>query len=194
MNDVELIWEEYRKVNSDYDLVHKRAYVSRDEHKAKQLIETISKQNNWIKAYHGTDKKFNRFIPSESGYFGRGIYVTKNLIHAKAFGTLLEVFVKLENPWIYREHEPSSEEEDPWTVAWGKYAERDRTGVPLYKNKKLLSQRLRTDGYDGVMAPNEIVVFNPNKIKLADPFTFDDDGELIPISRRFDMDTDDIRY
>lgn len=194
MNDEEMIWENYLKINSDYDSVYRKAYASNDIETARKLINEIAKHDDWINAYHGTTAKFNQFKASESGYFGKGIYVTKNLIHAKAFGTLVNVFVKLENPWIYREHEPSSEEENPWTVAWGKYAERDRTGVALYKNKKLLSQRLREDGYDGVMAPNEIVVFNPNKIKLADPFTFDDNGELIPLSRRFDMDTDDIRY
>lgn len=39
-----------------------------------------------------------------------------------------------------------------------------------------------------------IVVFNPNQIKSANPFTFDDNGQLIPLSRRFDFNNNDIRY
>lgn len=36
--------------------------------------------------------------------------------------------------------------------------------------------------------------FNPSDIKSADPFTFDDDGELIPLSERFSQKNEDIRY
>jgi hypothetical protein len=38
------------------------------------------------------------------------------------------------------------------------------------------------------------VVFESNKIKLADDETFDDDGNVIPLSERFDESTDDFRY
>jgi hypothetical protein len=38
------------------------------------------------------------------------------------------------------------------------------------------------------------VVFESNKIKLADDETFDDDGNVIPLSERFDETTDDFRY
>lgn len=36
--------------------------------------------------------------------------------------------------------------------------------------------------------------FNPSDVKSADPFTFDDDGNLIPSSKRFDSSRTDIRY
>jgi hypothetical protein len=38
------------------------------------------------------------------------------------------------------------------------------------------------------------VVFESNKIKLADDETFDDEGNVIPLSERFDETTDDFRY
>jgi hypothetical protein len=38
------------------------------------------------------------------------------------------------------------------------------------------------------------VVFESNKIKLADDETFDDEGNVIPLSDRFDETTDDFRY
>jgi hypothetical protein len=37
-------------------------------------------------------------------------------------------------------------------------------------------------------------VFESNKIKLADDETFDDEGNVIPLSERFDETTDDFRY
>lgn len=46
-----------------------------------------------------------------------------------------------------------------------------------------------------VSAANVYVFFNPQEqTKSADPFTFDDDGELIPLSKRFDESNSDIRF
>jgi hypothetical protein len=41
---------------------------------------------------------------------------------------------------------------------------------------------------------NATVVFNPNQIKSADPVTRDDQGNVIPLSRRFNPKTDSILY
>lgn len=41
---------------------------------------------------------------------------------------------------------------------------------------------------------NVYVVFNPNNVKSADAITYDNDGEVIPLSERFDGNEDDIRY
>ncbi|MBQ4420378.1 MAG: hypothetical protein II878_02400, partial [Bacteroidales bacterium] len=38
------------------------------------------------------------------------------------------------------------------------------------------------------------VVFNSNQIKSADPVTYDDNGNVIPLSKRFDSDNADIRW
>jgi hypothetical protein len=37
-------------------------------------------------------------------------------------------------------------------------------------------------------------VANPKRIKSADPITYDDNGNIIPLSQRFDSSKDDIRY
>jgi hypothetical protein len=54
----------------------------------------------------------------------------------------------------------------------------------------------RIYGVDGVYAEGgkNIVIFNPSQIKLADAVTYDDDGEAIPLSRRFDSGSNDIRF
>ncbi len=38
------------------------------------------------------------------------------------------------------------------------------------------------------------VMFNPNQIKLADPVTYDNEGNVIPLSERFRQENNDIRY
>lgn len=41
---------------------------------------------------------------------------------------------------------------------------------------------------------NVVFVFNPGQIKSADPVTYDDKRNVIPLSKRFDPSTPDIRY
>jgi hypothetical protein len=63
-------------------------------------------------------------------------------------------------------------------------------------------KRLEAQGFDSVSgngagwgrgAP-EIVVFNPEQIKSADPVTYDDTGNVIPLSQRFQTSSQDIRF
>ena len=65
----------------------------------------------------------------------------------------------------------------------------------------IVQSLLREFGYDGVVdfygANNdrgEVVVFDPSQIKSADPITYDDEGNVIPLSQRFNSESDDIRY
>ena len=59
---------------------------------------------------------------------------------------------------------------------------------------------LKSLGYDGVIQSKtdrrdgQIVVFNPEQIKSADPVTYREDGSVIPLSERFDPTNNDIRY
>lgn len=64
-------------------------------------------------------------------------------------------------------------------------------------------QEIKDAGYDGVCGPMwgmgtienqiEIVVFDPNAFKLADPVTYEN-GKIIPLSERFNQSTDNIKY
>ena len=40
----------------------------------------------------------------------------------------------------------------------------------------------------------ELIVFKPEQVKSADPVTTDKDGNLIPLSQRFDESSDDINF
>lgn len=56
-------------------------------------------------------------------------------------------------------------------------------------------EELERLGYDGVNNEDEeYIAFNPNQIKSADPVTYDDDGNIIPLSARFNEESDDIRW
>lgn len=64
-----------------------------------------------------------------------------------------------------------------------------------------LTSAIQSGGYDGIYwkegyDENDIsyMPFNDTAIKSADPFTFDDNGRLIPLSKRFDSAKNDIRF
>lgn len=59
--------------------------------------------------------------------------------------------------------------------------------------------RLQNEGYDGVINEEdgsiwEYIAFEPNQIKSADPVTYDDNGNVIPLSERFNPEMEDIRH
>lgn len=63
-------------------------------------------------------------------------------------------------------------------------------------------QKAKTEGVGSFGYKNEFedkgsqsyVAFRPEQVKLADAFTYDDAGKLIPLSKRFDWTNPDIRY
>ena len=63
----------------------------------------------------------------------------------------------------------------------------------------LLREKLAAQGYDGVARTEngniyEYMVFDSNQVKSADAVTYDNSGNVIPLSQRFDTANEDIRY
>lgn len=70
--------------------------------------------------------------------------------------------------------------------------------IPRRTIEKLdFSGAVQRAGYDGIIQSpygDEAVVFEPSQIKLSDPVTYDDSGNVIPLSKRFSENNPDIRY
>ena len=72
------------------------------------------------------------------------------------------------------------------------------------KMKEEITRALRANGYDGVhllkdrgsfgRSVETYILLDNNQVKSADPVTYDDNGNIIPLSQRFDSNKDDIRY
>ncbi len=70
--------------------------------------------------------------------------------------------------------------------------------------KRLIDDFIAKNDYDGVIIENDqdgdnistksYIVFNSNQLKDAAPVTYDDAGNVIPLSARFDTEQGDIRY
>ena len=70
--------------------------------------------------------------------------------------------------------------------------------------KEFLTQYLRSNGYDSMYfvidggsrgrQTDSLIVLDENQVKSADPVTYDDNGNVIPLSERFNDSKNDIRY
>ena len=62
-------------------------------------------------------------------------------------------------------------------------------------NEKFGTRRRYGKGMEGMGEDTQhIIAFNPESIKSADPFTYDNAGKLIPLSERFNPASSDIRF
>ena len=140
--------------------------------------------------YHGThDSSFNIFNTKKevkSGIFGVGVYFTQNYNSAKGYigssgdlengGRVVSVKLKLKNPLIFKTSDYDSSHSQMLNAI----------GLSPQDSGDKITKRVLEMGYDSV--------YEPNQIKLADPVTYDDNEEIIPLSQRFDSNNDDIRY
>ena len=158
-----------------------------------------------------------------SGTFGKGFYFSDSETHAKQYGNTYKVFLKMENPLRAGGHtvndadlrkfiEAVAENEDYSIENYGTYdvdkvlekiESRDAFAIIRDVNTtaigdfaeavKLFNEVCGTE-FDAVVTPMETVVFKPEQIKSADPVTYDDNDNVIPLSERFDSSRKDIRY
>lgn len=93
---------------------------------------------------------------------------------------------------------------NPVDVAWlymkeGVYRTIDMpnfTSLILDNNREFTAE-LKRRGYDGTIQSeygDEAVVFDSSQIKQADPVTYDNEGNIIPLSERFNPNKKDIRW
>ena len=150
---------------------------------SKDISKVVDENGEPLVVYHGTNIDFTIFKlekPTIAAY-GRGFYFTNNKDFAKNYARgenakILNLFLNVRKIFeIY---------EDELPIEYEKYSD-------MANNKGLsrdFTNKLITQEYDGVYAKNkysenEIVVFNPEQIKLADG-----------TNTTFDAENPDIRY
>lgn len=177
-----------------------------------------------VKGYHGTGSDFTVFDESKVGgrnVWGKGFYFGSNKGIADDYAQwrerkggksrIISAYLKFDNPFIPTESSLGTAEEilDKWFPdMWRSSRELgigyiqgklDGSVVDLLQfiaehNKTEVRDVLSDYGYDGIIDGGEIVAFKASQIKSADPITYDDNGNVIPLSERFDENQEDIRY
>jgi hypothetical protein len=174
-------------------------YNNKDEEKAFELVKLIANKKGYNigPVYHGTtSSEFNEFDITK-GMKGLvvghpiakyGFFFSPTLTGTEAYrgktGRSIKAFLSIKK--IHKHNMFGMD------LA-------DKRGVAVDEKVKPYIEKLKAIGYDGMelLMGNTVVeymVFNPNQIKLAEAFVFDNDGKLIPLSKRFNRNVNDIRF
>jgi len=153
------------------------------ENDPKNASKVVDKNGEPLVVYHGTNFEFTIFKKEKPtiGAYGQGFYFTNDKDFASNYARgnsakILNCFIRIKNIFII--------DNDEFPTEYQKFSNMaDNKGISRDFTRKIVSEN-----YDGVYAKNrynenELVVFEPNQIKLADG-----------TNTTFDADNEDIRY
>ena len=152
---------------------------------AQEMVDEAAQKTGYtVKAYHGTNENFNVFRSEKGRYFfSKSEDYAEAMMEERSGQRIVKAYLKMENP--YREKLAEGEFSDPsFEKPILDYAEQNGYDSAI----------IEVDTDNELVADTFYVVFSPEQIKSADPVTYDDNGNLIPLSERFDTGSKDIRY
>lgn len=170
------------KQNADYLAAVERG----DMETAQRMVDEAARAAGYsIKAYHGTNQSFNQFDRWGTGIYGSGYYFTTSENAANEYARMsgrgqprvVEVYLTPDNLGNNSDYD---------NIASGK------------SNSSAKTRALIAAGFEGVKinlgrGRTDYLVFSPEQIKSADAITRDDQGNVIPLSQRFNEASPDIR-
>lgn len=170
--------------------------------------KVVDENGNPKVVYHG-DRKKARYIFSTDTFFTPKEEYAKR--YTNGTGEVYATFLDIKRPFdirdkkaydIFTEFRGGRKPVVTTTGAmdWGEYSYEDLQeyveGVaPNEYDGFILDEGADPDGNGGVIHRGlSFVPFAPNQIKSADPVTYDDAGNVIPLSERFNPRKEDVRY
>lgn len=183
----------------------------------KEEVEKAAKNAGYTyKGYHITNADFNEFDLNAKkvnrGNNPAGAYFSTEEDSGYEGKRRINAFIKLENPWNGQFTNADKKAFKSWFrkrfafqyegasdthIAYldGKMNDMIKRGYfPSLMSGDDATAFLLSRGYDGWKDGSDIAVFKPENIKSADELTYDDQGNEIPLSKRFDSSNKDIRF
>lgn len=197
------------------DKTYLDAVEKNDTETTQKMVDKAAKKAGYsVKAYHGTPIKGLTVFDhakigstTDDGLFGHGFYFTTNKLTADGYATVdgetMPVFLRIEKPWWGLGHTINEVAEElglsQEILTTRKVGMNASVVAPLTNYSRTFTSHLVENGYDSVVVQHgrndyEVVVFDNAKIKSADAVTYDDNGNVIPLSERFNQKKEDIRY
>lgn len=201
-------------VTPEKDAEYMSAVENGDMKTAQKMVDKAAKDAGYLrKGYHGSPNRFYIFKRSkigkttDPGIYGRGFYFSDQESQAWEYanqnnkkGDVRSFFIKINNPFEIKSDEDYLAFED---IYMGPLAKAEANGEILTEERigELLeegTQKLIDMGYDGVIyygkGQKEYVTFESEQSKLSDAVVYDDQGNVIPLSERFNEKKKDIRW
>ena len=203
------------RITSEQDKAYMEAVNAGDMETAQRMVLEAAKlamPNTKVVDKHGNPKIVMHLSSDEFTKFGEGI--NTNVVHSLGFftdeleglkdyhdkffpeGFAYKCFLNFENPnvvdfkgqpyWSYKD-ESTGEELTTDLVAARTKREGKHDGLIMLNVGDELAGNIGDD-------INDFVPFFPSQIKSAEPVTYDDEGNVIPLSERFNPENPDIRF
>ncbi len=204
--------KDLEKLDADYLSAVERG----DMEAAQKMVDEAAKKAGYnVKAYHGTPNEvFTEFKDekigsnTDTGIFGHGFYFSTDkdtaVVYATEKGNIMPVYLDLGKVWWAVAHRNINDvaaelEMDESALVLRGYGGKGRIVTPTMPQARQFTSHLQNKGYNSVVVQHgkgnyEIVIFNSNRIKSSDPVTYDDGGNVIPLSQRFNEENEDIRH
>lgn len=203
-------FKEYYKLffesNGDEMYIRLATNPRKNEKRLQKLVNDAAKKNKYNigPVFHGTTKMFNVFDIKKSGSYDRGLwglghYFTTRLDIAISYAArqdenirIIKAFISLKNPFFLKTGEDLITRMPDGTNV--------KTLIGYNLDGSKIKKIALDGGHDGVIQIlkdgriGDLVVYFPWSIKLSDSVTYNDNGEIIPLSQRFDSNKNDIRY
>lgn len=184
----------------------------KNEKRLNEMVREAAKRAGYTeRVYHGTsaEKAFNIFR-SGYGQYGPGVYFTYDESISTQYGNTMNLFVKIGKVADYGDSyrilgRDNYESDDEFAQALGfddfdsMIDDWDNDPTDVASNPELMD-KLIENGFEGFEDDGNggFVLWNipgfEARIKLADAVTYDDAGNIIPLSQRFNEQKEDIRF
>lgn len=195
---------------AEMDRNYRQAVDTGDMETAQKLVDQAAQAAGYDTGYlfwRGDSGAYNELEPGDGGNLGRGLYFTQSRPYAERFargGVLRKFYLKRENGADITSGkglEDFREFQSQWLEDNG-YDPEDAY-IDGDVMSEILDDYIAEHDFDYLEGTNvgglsygasETAVQESWQAKLADPVTYDDDGNVIPLSERFNTQSPDIRY
>jgi hypothetical protein len=190
--------------SEDIDLEYIKSVEYGDVETQVKMVDDMAKKMGYNSpiVYRGDKKGKKQFTGREdpSNYIQGNIFFSSKkeigLFYTRRHNVLYSAYLQLENSLVINAkgkdwssipipNKLGGKKEFPYGLQIDDLAE--------LANKEGYGSLIVLDVMDQAGYGDQYVVFEPSKIKSADPITYDDNGNIIPLSKRFNPKSNDIR-
>ncbi len=197
-------------ISPESDASYLSAVENGDMETAQRMVDEAAKAAGYSsRMYHGAKNGGGFTVFRDWGYF------TENKAYAERYAqrenqkSLYEVYVKMDKPFDTRDAETREIFEDEILPEYGA-SQIQESGLPDWTDGYDIADYIDENGldYDAIVLDEggdlvngvpisrgpSYVIKDSVQVKSADPVTYDDNGNVIPLSERFDEGKKDIRW
>jgi hypothetical protein len=184
-----------------------------DTQAAQRMVDEAAKAAGYTvgPVYHGTRSQFTEFDTSEGSHFGTFEQAKNRLDQTRWRGGdgyikpyyLSGNFLRMKDVGDWEKPEKIVSQLVRIGLVDSSFGDKVRRMSRNNPNDAQFAvfDAIRSEGYDGVVYSNRVegkgdsyMMLDPQQAKIADPITRDDAGNVIPLSKRFQASSEDIRF